>query len=291
MISGAGGNIVVQTGPDGVLLVDSGSSAMAVAVLAELRKLSNQPIRYIINTSADVDHVGGNEKIAQAGESLFLAGMGAGGGSPVSAASNNGGASIIATEQVLERMSAPTGTQAPFPTVAWPTETFTRKEKALYLNGEGIEVISASAAHSDGDTIVFFRRSDVIATGDTFDLTQFPVIDVAKGGSVQGEIDALNRVMQLAIPVVPLAWKPGGTKIVPGHGRIAEQAEVVEYRDMVTIIRDRVQDSIGRNMTLDQIKAAEPTKGYTTRYGVNSGPWTTSMFVEAVYASLTAKRK
>jgi glyoxylase-like metal-dependent hydrolase (beta-lactamase superfamily II) len=291
LITGAGSNIAVQTGPDGVVLVDAGSSQMAESVVAAIKKLTDQPIRYIINTSADADHVGGNEKLAKAGESLFARdpGPGGAGGGLASAVSNEGGASIIGTENLLTRMSAPTGRQSAYPTVAWPTETFTRKQKVLYLNNEGIQVIAQTAAHTDGDSIVLFRRSDVIATGDIFDITRFPVIDVENGGSIQGEIDALNRIIDLTIPSIPLPWKEGGTQVIPGHGRICEQAELVEYRDMVTIIRDRVQDMIERDMTLEQIKAADPTVGFRRRYGSDSGPWTTNMFVEAVYRSLTVK--
>jgi len=291
MIAGAGGNIAVQTGPDGVVLVDSGSAPMADAVLAAIKTLTDQPIRYIINTSADIDHVGGNAKLAVAGQSLFVAGNGGpGGGNAASAISNGGGASIVGTENLSTRMSARSGAQAPFPTVAWPTETYSRKQKTLYLNNEGIQVISQPAAHTDGDSIVFFRRSDVVAAGDVFDITRFPVIDIQRGGSIQGEIDALNRLIDLAIPSIPLPWKEGGTQIIPGHGRVCEQAELVEYRDMVTIVRDRIQDMMKRGMTLEQIKAASPTNGYNRRYGADSGAWTTSKFIEAVYKSLTTAK-
>ena len=147
------------------------------------------------------------------------------------------------------------------------------------------------ASHTDGDSIVFFRRSDVIVTGEIFDITRFPVIDVEHGGSIQGEIAALNRLIDLAIPSIPLPWKEGGTQIIPAHGRICEQAELVEYRDMLTIIRDRVQDMIAqKRMTLEQIQAASPAQGYTRRYGTDSGPWTTRDFVAAVYKSLIRKR-
>lgn len=291
MIAGAGSNIAVQIGPDGVVLVDAGSALAADQVVAAVKQLTDQPIRYIINTSADADHVGGNEKVAKAGQSLFATGnFGPGGGGGVTAINNGGAASIIGTEKVLLRMSAPTGQQSLYPSAAWPTETFTRKQKNLYLNREGIEVIHQPAAHTDGDSIVLFRRSDVLVTGDVFDTTRFPVIDIDKGGSVQGEIDALNRVIDLAIPSIPLPFQDGGTLVVPGHGRICEQAEVVEYRDMVTVIRDVIQDMIKRGLTLEQIKAASPAKGYTRRYGSSSGSWTTNMFVEAVYKSLTARK-
>ncbi len=157
----------------------------------------------------------------------------------------------------------------------------------MYLNGEGIEVLHQPAAHTDGDSVVFFRRSDVVAAGDILDTTRFPVIDVARGGSIQGEIDALNRLVDLAIPSIPLVSQEGGTYVIPGHGYVCDQLDVVDYRDMVTIIRDRIQSLIENGRTLDEIKAASPTKGYTPRYGSDAGPWTTNMFVEAIYKSLT----
>jgi glyoxylase-like metal-dependent hydrolase (beta-lactamase superfamily II) len=291
MIAGAGANIGVQTGPDGIVVVDSGSVAMADAVLAEIKKLSPEPIRYIINTSADADHAGGNEKLAKAGQSLFVAGNGGpGGGAAADAISNGGGASIIATESVYSSMSETVGGHSRFPTVAWPTETYSNGQKALYLNNEGIQVFYQPAAHTEGDSIVFFRRSDVIVSGEIFDITRFPVIDVEHGGSIQGEIDALNRLIDLAIPSIPLPWKEGGTQIISAHGHVCEQAEIVEYRDMLTIIRDRVQDMIKKRMTLEQIQAAAPAQGYTRRYGADAGSWTTRDFIASVYKSLAEKK-
>lgn len=290
MITSAGSNIGVQIGQEGVVLVDAGTAQMADAVVAAVKKLTDQPIRYIINTSADADHVAGNEKIARAGRSLFGGGAGGGAVAGGTAANNDGAASIVAAEPVLNRMSAPTGQQAPYATVGWPTETFTRKQKSLYLNNEAIQVIYQPAAHTDGDSFVFFRRSDVVAAGDIFDMTRFPVIDTAKGGSIQGEIAALNRLMDIVVPSIPLPFKEGGTQIIPGHGRVSEQAELVEYRDMVTIVRDGVQSLIKKGLTLQQIKAANPTQGYRSRYGSDSGPWTTDMFVEAVYNGLTVTK-
>ena len=281
MIGGAGSNIAVQIGPEGVVVVDSGSSEMADAVIAVIKRLTDQPIRYIINTGPDADHVSGNEKIARAGRAL-------GTGATTAAAAS--GAGIIASEGVLNRMSATTGTGAPYPVKAWPTESFSRKQKALYLNNEAIVVMLQPAAHSDGDSLVFFRRSDIVVTGDVLDTTRFPVIEVEHGGSVQGEIDALNRLIDIVVPSIPLAYKEGGTRVIPGHGRICEQAEIVEYRDMLTIIRNTIQRLIGKGMTLEQVKAANPTQGYRSRYGSDSGAWTTDMFVEAVYKGLTIKK-
>jgi cyclase len=282
MIAGAGSNITVQFGADGAVVVDAGSLQMAEAVIGAIKTLTPQPIRYVIDTSADPDHVGGNEKVSKAGKTLFQT------NNPLGEGMTNGGAAaILSAEKVLTRMSAPTGRASPYPTASWPTETFDQRRRYMYLNGEGIEVLRQPAAHTDGDTVVFFRRSDVVAAGDVLDMTRFPVIDLARGGSIQGEIDALNRLIDLAIPSVPLVSQEGGTYVIPGHGRICDQLDVVDYRDMVTIIRDRVQSLINDGMTLEQIKAAAPTQGYTARYGTDTGTWTTSQFVEAIYTSLT----
>ena len=282
MLVGAGGNIAVQVGVDGAVVVDAGSAARAGAVVDTIRKLSPGPIRYVINTSADADHAGGNEIVARAGQNLFTA--------PDPTGAGPAGAAILSTQRVLARMSAPTGQAAPFAEGAWPSETFDRGRKYMYLNGEGIEVFHLPAAHTDGDAIVFFRRSDVVVAGDIFDTERFPVIDVARGGSVDGEIAALNRLVELAIPSIPIVSREEGTWVVPGHGRLSDQLDVVQYRDMVTIVRDRVRDLVKAGMTLEQVKAASPARGYRQRYGASSGSWTTDDFVEAVYRSLAAPR-
>jgi cyclase len=290
VIAGAGGNIVVQIGPVGVILVDSGSTAMSAKVLAAIRRITPLPIRYIINTSLEADHVGGNETIAKAGLSILAGAIAAGAGLSDDLVTNSGGASVLAHENVLTRMSAPTGKQSAFPLGLWPTKTFAAKTYAMYLNGEGIQVIHEPAAHTDGDTIVFFRRGDVIATGDIIDTTRFPVIDVEKGGTLQGEIDALNHLMDLSIPNLPIQWNPDRTLLVPGHGRVLDKIDLLEYRDMVTVIRDRIQELITQGKTLEQVKAANPTLSYRRRYGSDSGPWTTDRFVEVVYKELTQKK-
>ena len=282
MIAGAGANIGVQIGDDGVVVVDAGSSARAAAVVAAIKRITPRPIRYVIDTNGDPDHVGGNEAIAKAGQTLFTGGGGAG----IGADFLGGAASILSYETVLGRMSAPTGQSSPFPAAAWPSETFHQPRKYLYLNGEGIEVLHQPAAHTNGDVFVFFRRSDVVVAGDVLDTTRFPVIDVARGGSVDGVIAALNRLVDLAIPSVPIVSREEGTLVIPGHGRVCDQLDVVEYRDMVTIIRDRVRDLIKAGRTLEQIKAASPARGYVRRYGADSGSWTTNDFIEAVYRSL-----
>jgi glyoxylase-like metal-dependent hydrolase (beta-lactamase superfamily II) len=286
VIAGAGANVGVQVGPDGAVVVDSGSAARAPDVVAAIKRLTPQPIRYVINTGPDADHVGGNQVVARAGRTILnltnptLSGL-----------ANDGAAAVLAAEGVLRRMSAPTGQAAPFPAAAWPTETFDGRRSYMYLNGEGIETLHQPAAHSDSDSVVFFRRTDVVMAGDVIDATRFPVIDVARGGSVQGEIDALQKLVELAIPSFPLVWQEGGTYVVPGHGRVYEQLDVVEYRDMVTIVRDRVRARIAQGQTLQQVLATGPARGYSRQYGADSGPWTTAMFVEAVYRSLAAEKR
>ena len=284
LVAGAGGNIGVQVGEDGVVVVDAGLASSSDAVVAALGRITSRPVRYVINTSADPDHVGGNEAIARSGETLFTR-LG-GRGLADDFLGLGGGASILSHENVLGRMSAPTGRAAPFPVGDLPTETFHQPRKYMYLNGEGIELLHQPAAHTDGDTVVFFRRSDVVMAGDVLDTTRFPVIDVARGGTVQGEIAALNRLVDLAIPSVPIVSREAGTLVIPGHGRVYDQLDVVAYRDMVTIVRDRVRDLIEQGLTQQAVVAASPARGYTRQYGSDTGPWTTTDFVEAVYQSL-----
>jgi cyclase len=284
MIAGAGANIAVQIGSDGVVVVDAGTADRAEQVVAEIKKLTKQPIRYIIDTSADADHIGGNEKLSRAGESIVPT------GGLNNMAAYGGRAPILAEEHVQNRMSAPTGKQSKFPEAAWPTTTYSsasgENRKDVYINGEAVQLFYQPAAHSDADSLVFFRRSDVIVTGDVFDTTRFPIIDYEHGGSIQGVIASLNRIIELAVPAIPMVWQEGGTAVIPGHGRLCSKDDVVNYRDMVTIIRDVVQDQIKRGMTLDQIKKGNPTQGYRKRFGAESGAWTTDMFVEAVYKGL-----
>jgi glyoxylase-like metal-dependent hydrolase (beta-lactamase superfamily II) len=186
----------------------------------------------------------------------------------------------VAHENVLNRMSAPSGKESPTPSSAWPTDTYFPEEKDFFFNDEAVMLYHDPAAHTDGDSIVFFRRSDVVVAGDVFVTTNYPFIDSQNGGSVHGVINALNRILDLA---VPKHEQEGGTYVIPGHGHLCDESEVLEYRDMVTIIRDRIEDMIKRGMTIDQVKAARPTLDYDLHYGVDTGPWTTAMFIEAMY--------
>lgn len=281
MIVGVGGNVTVQAGKDGVLVVDTGLASMSDKTLAAIKSISNGPIRYVINTHYHPDHTGGNEKIRLAGSTIV--------GANVTGDIKDAGvgAQVISHINVLNRMSAPTGVQAPSPEGGWPTDTFLSDQKKLYFNGEGIDILHQPAAHTDGDSIVFFRRSDVIATGDIFTTTAYPIIDLAAGGSIQGTIDALQKIVDLIIPVY---GQEGGTMVVPGHGRLCDFGDVLNFREMTIIIRDRVRDMIKKGMTLEQVKAARPTQDYDPLYGSSTGFWTTDKFVEAVYKSLKGEK-
>ncbi|MBZ5579600.1 MAG: MBL fold metallo-hydrolase [Acidobacteriia bacterium] len=265
MLIGAGGNMTVQVGNEGVLLVDTMYAPLAPRIAAEIKKLSPGMIQYIIDTHVHGDHVGGNEALAK---------LGAPGASPT----DTGGATIIAHENVVNRMTKPaTAGQTPTATPGLPNDEYFTPTKDLYFNGEPIFIIHEPNAHTDGDSIVLFRRSDVISTGDIFTPERYPFIDRERGGSVQGLLDALNHIIHLTVPA---HLQEGGTRVIPGHGRLCDEAEVVEFRNMITIVRDRVQDLIKKGMTLDQVKAAKPTLDYDTEFG--SG----DTFVEAVYQSL-----
>jgi cyclase len=264
MLVGAGGNTTLQIGKDGVLLVDTEYAPMAPKIMAAIRTLSEMPIRYIINTHVHGDHTGGNGALAK---------LGGGGAMP----------RIIANDHVLNRMTAPpVAGQQPVPEADWPNDEYFTPTKDFFLNNEAVVVYHLPAAHTDGDSIVFFRRSDVISAGDIFTPETYPRLDLQRGGTVQGEIDALNRILEVTVPA---KYQEGGTYVIPGHGRLCEEADVVEYRDMVTIIRDRIQDLIKKGRTLDQVKAAKPTLDYDTQYGKPDA------FIEAVYKSLSDSKK
>jgi glyoxylase-like metal-dependent hydrolase (beta-lactamase superfamily II) len=275
MIGGAGGNIAVQTGGNGTLVVDTGTADAAERALAAIQKVTTEPISLIINTSPDPEYVGGNPVIAKAGRQIFE-------GIPGQETA------IFAHERVLLGMSAPTGQVSPFPIEAWPTDTFAQARKDLFFNKEGVQIITVPAGHSDAASIVFFRGSEVVVTGKLIDATRFPVIDLAKGGSMLGQIDGLNRVIDLALRPIPFVDEGGATYVIPGRGRVYDKVDVVEYRDMMVVIRDVVADMIRRGMTLEQVKAAAPAKPDETQYGSKTGPWTTDDFIGAVYASIKA---
>lgn len=268
MLAGAGGNTTLQVGKDGVLVVDTQYAEMAPKILSEIRKLSDKPIVWMVNTHIDQDHSGGNAALAKLGR----------GPGP--------GPRIIAHENVLNRMTQRVPNQPPVPDEALPNDEYGTPQKDLFFNGEAVVIYHMPRAHTDGDSIVFFRRSDVVSVGDIFTPDQWPAIDLARGGSVEGTLDALNYILTLTVPE---RYQDGGTLVVPGHGRISNEADVVEYRNMLTIVRDRVQDLLKKGMTLEQVKAARPARDYETEYS-ERGLWTKDMFVEAVYRSLNGNR-
>ena len=255
MLVGAGANVAVQIGDEGVLVVDTGAKPMRDKVLAAVRQLSSKPIRWIINTDADADHTGANETLSQAGMTV-----------------NGNPAAIVAHQKVLARMSDESR-----PSPEWPLNTFFEDSRDFYFNGEAIFLYYIPHAHADGDVIVYFRGSDVVVAGDIFLTTTYPIIDAKHGGGVDGVVTGLNKILDITVPKY---LQEGGTYVIPGHGRVSDEADVLEYRDMVVIIRDRIQDMVKRGLTLDQVKAAKPGLDYDGRYGNSAS------FIEAIYADL-----
>ena len=272
MVAGPSGNTTVQVGRDGVLVVDPQPAALTERLLAEIRKLSDKPVRYVVNSSGDAEHVGGNQGVAASGQLLQ------GGNTRAATVYSTGGAPIWAHEGVLKRLTA----ESPEGAAGWPTDTFFVDLKDLFVNGEPVQLMAAPAAHADGDVLVVFRRSDVVHAGDVYTPDRYPVIDVKRGGSINGLVNALNQLLRVTVPEFN---QQGGTLVIPGHGRLSDEADVADYRDMVTILRDRVRDMVKKGMTLEQVKAAKPTVDYDVIYGADKG----AVFVEQAYNSLKVK--
>jgi glyoxylase-like metal-dependent hydrolase (beta-lactamase superfamily II) len=268
-------------GDEGVMVVDTQFAPLSTKILNAIRAISTGPIRYVVNTHMHGDHIGGNEAISRAGR--FRAGGNVVGDLGAGATAT---AAIVAHENVLNRLSAPPaqGQQA-VPFAAWPTVTFFGDKREFLFNGEAVQIIHQPNAHTDGDSVVFFRRSDVVATGDLFTTVMYPFIDVANGGSINGYVKGLNAILDVT---VASNVNEGGTMVIPGHGRLSDEQDVIEYRDMVTIIRDRIQEYVKRGMTLDQVKAKKPTLDFDPRYGSDTGFWTTATFIETVYKEMAA---
>lgn len=267
MIAGAGANIAVQAGDQGVVVVDTGASGMSDKVIAAIRGISTRPIRYVINTSMAPQHVGGNAALAVLP------------GGSTTGATRGAVPNVIAHENVYTRMTrlGPDGKSA-FPADAWASDAYFAPRRRMIFNGEAIDIIHMPNAHSDGDSIVYFRGSNVLVTGDIFTTTNLPMVNRAVGGSYAGLLDALNALLDIGAPDDLME---GGTYMIPGHGRICDEADLVEYRDMVYEIRDRVKKLVGEGKTLAEVKAARPVIGWEGRY--SQPGWTTDMFLEAIY--------
>ena len=268
MISSATSNTTVQVGRDGVLVVDTQTAALGDALLAQIRTLSDKPIRMIVNTSVAADHVGGNALLKKSGQIL------SGGNQRAATVYGTGGSPIYAHENVLTRL-----TQANGDAGGWPTDTYFVAQKDMFFNGEPVQLMHAPSAHSDGDTLVMFRRTDVLSVGNVYTPDRYPVIDVTRGGTIDGLLATLNRIIDFAVAEFNAE---GGTMVVPGRGYLADEADVAEYRDMVTIVRDRVRDMIAKGMSLEQVKASKPTADYDVVYGAREG----QTFIESAYRTL-----
>jgi glyoxylase-like metal-dependent hydrolase (beta-lactamase superfamily II) len=277
LIAGAGGNIAVQTGDSGVLLVDTGYEQMSGKVIAAIRKLSDKTIRTIINTTLMDSHTGANAVLVMEG-SLNQAGPGLGG--------RPNEADLIGHSKLLALMTE-IGREKIVPE-RWPPSVFSGKQKDLYSNDEPVVILHVPDAVTAGDSMVWFRKSDVIVAGEIFNQASFPYIDEAHGGTINGIIEGLNVVLEI---MVPKHNQEGGTMVVPGYGRIGDEHDVLEYRDMLTIIRDRVQAGIRKGLTVQQVKAQKPSATYEYETRFNRDPaWTAEMFVEAIYRNLSAAR-
>jgi cyclase len=282
MIVGGGGNTTIQFGEEGVLVVDTQFPQVSTKLLNAIKSVTDAPIRYVVSTHVHGDHIGGNEAIAKAGRTRA-------GGNVVGdiGAAATATAGIIAHENVLKRLSAePAAGQKPVPFGDWPTETFANNKREFLFNGEAVQIIHQPDAHTDGDSIVFFRKSDVVSTGDLFTTVMYPFIDEANGGTINGYVKALNAILDIT---VASNVNEGGTMVVPGHGRLSDEQDVIEYRDMATIVRDRIREYVKRGMTLEQVKAKKPTLDFDPRYGSDNGFWTTSMFIDVIYKQMAAE--
>jgi len=262
MLVGAGANVAVQVGEDGVLVVDTGASASREALLTAIRRLSDGPISWIVNTSADLDYTGGNETVSQAGITV-----------------NGNPAAIISHENVLARMTANNR-----PVTEMPLNTFFESGRDFFFNGEAIFLYHVPAAHSDGDIVVYFRGSDVLVAGEIFTTTRYPAIDLDAGGGVDGFLQGLNAMLDIAVPAY---LQEGGTYVIPGRGRVGDEADILTYRDMIFIVRARIAALIAQDRTLEQVLAAKPALDYDLRYDTRE--WTSAQFVAAVYSDLKAR--
>lgn len=295
MLAVDGINVVLETGTYGAILVDTGPASASQALIDQVKRLTDKPIRFIIDTSADPELIGGNATVAAAGQSLattdtFDALEVNGNTSKVDLPGQGNTATVVARQNVLTQMLSQPG--ANYGSAALPSDTFSRQQFDFFLNGTPISVVALPGGHSGSDAAVRFDRPDVVVAGAVFDQTRFPVIDVANGGSIDGEIQALDQIANtLSYANVPVLENSGATLVIPVRGPVSDEDDLVTYRDMVGTVRDRIEYYIEQGKTLQQIHALNPARGYISRYGADSGSWTTNDFIDAVYKSLMADRK
>jgi glyoxylase-like metal-dependent hydrolase (beta-lactamase superfamily II) len=272
VLAGPRGNVTVQTGPEGPLLVDTLTEALSDAVLEGVRALTPRPIRHIVLTSANPQRAGGADALASTGRYVRVL-------DTIDPRGADTRSSIIAHVNVLNRMVEDEITSG-----SWPNETYFAEGFAVFSNGEAVQLFHVPRAGSDGDTVAFFRRSDVVSTGMIYDTLAYPRFDPDAGGGIDGILDGLNLVIELAIPG---EGQTGGTVVVPGRGRLSDETDVADYRDMVTIVRDRVAAMVDQGMSLAEVRAANPTADYDGVYDRRGNDWTSDMFVDAIFRDLS----
>lgn len=257
-MEGAGGNLAVLTGADGVLMVDTEFAALADKIKGAIAKVSSKPLKFVINTHWHGDHVGGNEPMAQAGAVLI---------------SQDNVRVRMAKGQWNARSNSMTPPAAPG---ALPSLTYT-DELTLHLDGETVRVIHAPSAHTDGDSLVYFTEANVLHTGDVYRNTGYPFIDLASGGTLAGTITAYEKI---------LAMIDSRTKVVPGHGPAAKKKDIQASHDMLVTVRDRVQKLIDQGKSEDEIVAAAPTKDIDKKWTGKGGFVTGDVMVRQTYESI-----
>lgn len=269
---GPAGNSTLQIGSDGVVVVDTQPAALSGKVLEAIETVSKKDIRFILLTNGTDQNAGGAANLAEAGHYIRV----------IDSIDPRGGdtrAAIMAHLNVLNRM-----TDDGVSSDLWPTDTYYVKDWALFVNNEAVQMFHIPGAQTDGDTIVFFRKSDVISTGGILDMTSYPRIDLAAGGSIDGIIEGLSTILDIAVPG---EGQNGGTLVVPGRGRLCDETDVANYRDMVIVIRNRVRAMVEAGASLAEVQSSRPTRDYDPLYP--NADWTGEMFVEAIYRDLSAR--
>jgi cyclase len=285
-------NVVVQIGNDGCLVVDAGTAEVAPKLLTAIKRLAAQyggdqkAIRWMVSTSGAMDHIGGNQIIRNGGDTVVGGNF---------ARDNPGltpGATLIGSLAMLTRMvTRDAQGKTAVPQGLWPNETHTEPLYSWVFNDEAVSLYHPDSASTDGNEMVMFRKSDVIAVGDVMTELSYPIIDQKNGGSIDGELAALNQVIELAVADTHNGPQEGGTIIIPGHGRLSDQSDLIEYTIIMTTLRNRIMYYKNRGKTLEQVLAMKPTWDFDDRWGPQSGPWTAQDFVRAVYETLPARGK